>query len=107
MTSSEEVKIANPIGLHGRHLQHFLQVTSFFDKASIWLEKDNKRVNAKSMLGVMSLGIVGAVPFKIVVNCGDKETEKAIINSIIELIDCFNRTDGEIDNVLAKYSAPI
>ena len=55
---SREVTITNSIGLHARPATFFIQKANAY-KASIWVEKEDRRVNAKSLLGVLSLGIVG------------------------------------------------
>ena len=54
---SKEVLINNQVGLHARPATFFIQKANEF-KSSIWVEKDERRVNAKSLLGVLSLGIV-------------------------------------------------
>ena len=57
----QEVAINNEVGLHARPATFFIQKANEF-KSSIWLESENRRMNAKSLLGIMSLGIVtGAV----------------------------------------------
>ena len=48
-------------GLHNRQATYFVQKANEFE-CSIWIESDNRKMNAKSLLGIMSLGIVtGAV----------------------------------------------
>lgn len=54
---SSEVAVQNSVGLHARPATFFIQRANEF-KSSIWVEKDERRVNAKSLLGVLSLGIV-------------------------------------------------
>ena len=54
---SKEVTIKNNVGLHARPATFFIQKANSY-KSSIWVEKDDRRVNAKSLLGVLSLGIV-------------------------------------------------
>ena len=54
---SREVMISNNIGLHARPATFFIQKANSF-KSSIWVEKEERRVNAKSLLGILSLGIV-------------------------------------------------
>ena len=54
---SKEVTINNQVGLHARPATFFIQKANEF-KSSIWVEKEERRVNAKSLLGVLSLGIV-------------------------------------------------
>ena len=54
----KEVTVENQVGLHARPATFFIQKANEF-KSSIWVEKEERRVNAKSLLGVLSLGIVG------------------------------------------------
>ena len=51
-----EMAITNNIGLHARPATFFIQKANTF-KSSVWIEKDDRKVNAKSLLGVLSLGI--------------------------------------------------
>ena len=44
-------------GLHNRQATYFVQKANEFN-SSIWIESDNRKMNAKSLLGIMSLGIV-------------------------------------------------
>ena len=53
---SKEVIINNQVGLHARPATFFIQKANEF-KSSIWIEKDERRVNAKSLLGVLSLAV--------------------------------------------------
>ena len=53
----KETVVNNQVGLHARPATFFIQKANEF-KSSIWVEKDERRVNAKSLLGVLSLGIV-------------------------------------------------
>ncbi|MBQ5439405.1 MAG: HPr family phosphocarrier protein, partial [Clostridia bacterium] len=50
----KEVLVENQVGLHARPATFFIQKANEF-KATIWVEKDERRVNAKSLLGVLSL----------------------------------------------------
>lgn len=54
---SRDVTIVNSVGLHARPATFFIQKANSY-KASVWIEKDDRRVNAKSLLGVLSMGIV-------------------------------------------------
>ena len=53
---SREITVVNVVGLHARPATFFVQKANCF-KSSIWVEKEDCRVNAKSLLGVLSLGI--------------------------------------------------
>ena len=80
---SKEVIINNQVGLHARPATFFIQKANEF-KSSIWIEKDERRVNAKSLLGVLSLGIVRGTSIRIIADGADEE--KAI-RTLSELID--------------------
>ncbi len=56
MTVRETV-VNNKVGLFARPATFFIQKANEF-KSSIWVEKDDRRVNAKSLLGVLSMGIM-------------------------------------------------
>ena len=49
---TKEAVINNQVGLHARPATFFIQKANEF-KSSIWIEKDERRVNAKSLLGVL------------------------------------------------------
>ena len=80
---SKEVVINNQVGLHARPATFFIQKANEF-KSSIWIEKDDRRVNAKSLLGVLSLGIVKGTAFNII---ADGTDEEEAVKVLAELID--------------------
>lgn len=58
---SKEIVVRCESGLHNRQATYFVQKANEFE-CSIWLESGNRKMNAKSLLGIMSLGVVtGAV----------------------------------------------
>lgn len=58
---NKEVIVRCESGLHNKQVTYFVQKANEF-KSSVWLESENRRMNAKSLLGIMSMGIVtGAV----------------------------------------------
>ena len=73
----------NQVGLHARPATFFIQKANEF-KSSIWVEKDDRRVNAKSLLGVLSLGIVKGTTINLI---ADGPDEEAAIKALVELID--------------------
>lgn len=79
----KEVMVKNQVGLHARPATFFIQKANEF-KSSIWIEKEERRVNAKSLLGILSLGIVGGTSVKVIANGAD---EKAAVDALIELVD--------------------
>ena len=80
---SGEVKVNNAVGLHARPATFFIQRANSF-KSSIWVEKDDRRVNAKSLLGVLSLGIVKGTDITIVADGADEEEAVKTLVSVIE-----------------------
>ena len=78
-----EVMVKNQVGLHARPATFFIQKANEF-KSSIWIEKEERRVNAKSLLGILSLGIVGGTNSKVIADGAD---EKAAVDALIELVD--------------------
>lgn len=58
---SKEIVVKCESGLHNRQATYFVQKANEFT-CNIWLESENRKMNAKSLLGIMSLGIVtGAI----------------------------------------------
>jgi phosphocarrier protein len=68
----KEVMVQNKVGLHARPATFFIQKANEY-KSSIWVEREDRRVNAKSLLGVLSLGIVGGTNINIIADGADEE----------------------------------
>ena len=81
---SRDVVINNTSGLHARPATFFIQKATSYSGCSIWLEKDERRVNAKSLLGVLSLGIAKGMTVTLI---ADGQDEEAAIKGLVELID--------------------
>jgi len=79
---TRDVTITNNIGLHARPATFFIQKANSF-KCSIWVEKDERRVNAKSLLGVLSLGIVKDMTITII---ADGTDENEAVDGLVELV---------------------
>ena len=80
---TKEVVINNQVGLHARPATFLIQKANEF-KSSIWVEKEDRRVNAKSLLGVLSLGIVKGTAITLI---ADGTDEEEAISTLAELID--------------------
>lgn len=78
----QEVKVNNKVGLHARPATYFIQKANEF-KSGIWIEKNNRRVNAKSLLGVLSLGIVQGTEVHLIADGND---EKEAVAALAELV---------------------
>ena len=80
---SKEVLINNQVGLHARPATFFIQKANEF-KSSIWVEKEERRVNAKSLLGVLSLGIMGGTQIRIIAGGADEEQA---VDELVRLVN--------------------
>lgn len=78
-----EVTVKNNVGLHARPATFFIQKANSY-KSSIWVIKDDRQVNAKSLLGVLSLGIVKDMSFTLKAEGPD---EAEALAGICELIN--------------------
>ena len=79
----KDVIVQNQVGLHARPATFFIQKANEF-KSSIWVEKEEGRVNAKSLLGVLSLGIVGGTKIRIIADGADEELA---VDSLVKLVE--------------------
>ncbi len=79
----KDVTVENQVGLHARPATFFIQKANEF-KASIWIEKEDRRVNAKSLLGILSLGIVGGTTIRVIADGAD---EQLAVDGLIELVE--------------------
>lgn len=83
MCVKKDVLVQNQVGLHARPATFFIQKANEF-KSSIWVEKDERRVNAKSLLGVLSLGVVGGTSIDIIADGSD---EQEAVDSLVALVE--------------------
>ncbi len=80
---SREVKITNAIGLHARPATFFVQKANCY-RSVIKVEKDDRCVSAKSLLGVLSLGIAKGMTVTL---CADGPDEVAALDGLEDLVD--------------------
>ena len=80
---SKNVVVNNQVGLHARPATFFIQKANEL-KSSIWIEKDERRVNAKSLLGVLSLGIVKGTTITLIADGAD---EKEAVAALVDLVN--------------------
>lgn len=81
--TSRSITIQNSVGLHARPATYFIQKANSY-QCSIWVEKDDRRVNAKSLLGILSLGIVKGVTVTLLADGAD---ENEALEGLAALID--------------------
>ena len=80
---TRDVTVTNNVGLHARPATFFIQKANSY-RCSIWVEKDDRRVNAKSLLGVLSLGIVKGMTITLIADGNDAEDAIEGLATLIE-----------------------
>jgi len=76
------VTVSNVVGLHARPATFFIQKANEF-KSTIWIEREERRVNAKSLLGVLSLGVTKGSTIKIIADGADERAALAALEEMI------------------------
>lgn len=79
----KDVTVKNHVGLHARPATFFIQRANEY-KSSVWVEKEERRVNAKSLLGVLSLGIIGGTDIRII---ADGPDEQEAVDALVKLVE--------------------
>ena len=79
----KDVTVQNKVGLHARPATFFIQKANEY-KSSIWIEKEERRVNAKSLLGILSLGIIGGTTIRIIADGSDVQDA---VEGLVDLVD--------------------
>ena len=70
-----EVEIVNKLGLHARASAKLTQLAGSFP-CEVWMERNNRRINAKSIMGVMMLAAGQGA--KVVVDCDGERADEAL-----------------------------
>ena len=78
-----EVTITNNSGLHARPATFFIQKANTY-RSGVWVVKDDRKVSAKSLLGVLSIGIAKGMTITIV---ADGDDEEVALKGLVELIE--------------------
>ena len=77
------VTIKNRAGIHARPAALLVQTASKF-ASKIWLEKGGDRINAKSIIGIITLGASFGTPIRIIAEGTDEEAAAAAIEALFE-----------------------
>ena len=77
-----EVEIVNKLGLHARASAKLTQVASGF-RSDVWLSRNDRRVNAKSIMGVMMLAAGKGALIIIEADGDDAEAALAALKKLI------------------------
>ena len=70
-------------GLHNKQATHFVQKANEFE-CSIWLESSNRKMNAKSLLGIMSMGIITGTMVKLSAMGPDAEDAVNALDALLQ-----------------------
>ena len=79
---SKEIVVRCESGLHNRQATYFVQKANEFE-SSIYLQSENRRMNAKSLLGIMSLGIVTGSTVTLSAVGSDAEAAVAALEALL------------------------
>ncbi|GHV45503.1 phosphocarrier protein HPr [Spirochaetia bacterium] len=81
--TEKNVKVLNRAGIHARPAALVVQAIKNF-KCSIYFEKDNERINAKSIMGVITLGAAYGTELKIIAEGEDEQQAVDILAHLFE-----------------------
>ena len=79
----EEIEITNKLGLHARASAKFVETASKFD-ANIEIEKDNKKVNGKSIMGIMMLAASKGSIIKLHIDGNEQQQASEALTTLIK-----------------------
>ena len=79
---NKEIVVRCESGLHNKQATYFVQKANEFE-STIWVESGNRKMNAKSLLGIMSLGIVTGATVNLIAYGSDAE---AAVNALEALL---------------------
>ena len=80
---NKEVVVRCESGLHNKQATYFVQKANEFE-CSIWLESENRKMNAKSLLGIMSLGIVTGAAVTLSAAGSDEEVAVNALEALLQ-----------------------
>ncbi len=80
---SKEIVVRCESGLHNKQATYFVQKANEFE-SSIWLESGNRKMNAKSLLGIMSLGIFSGTVVTLSAVGSDEETAVNALEALLQ-----------------------
>ena len=80
---NKEVVVRCESGLHNKQATYFVQKANEFD-SSIWLEVGERKMNAKSLLGIMSLGIVTGTTVTLSASGSDAEAAVNALDALLQ-----------------------
>ena len=80
---SKEIIVRCESGLHNKQATYFVQKANEFE-SSIWVESDSRKMNAKSLLGIMSLGVVTGASVTLSAEGNDAEAAVEALEALLQ-----------------------
>ena len=80
---TEKTLVKCESGLHNRQATYFIQKANEF-RSSIWVEVDERKINAKSLLGVLSMGITTGTIISLIADGSDEEAAVKALAALLE-----------------------
>jgi phosphocarrier protein len=84
--TKQSIIISNRAGIHARPAALIVQATKDY-KCSIFLEKNGDRINAKSIMGIITLGASYGTKLEIIAEGNSPSEEKEAVSSLVSLFD--------------------
>ena len=79
---NKEIVVRCESGLHNKQATYFVQKANEFE-CSVWIESGNRKMNAKSLLGIMSLGIVSGNTVNLIASGSDAEAAIEALEALL------------------------
>ncbi len=79
---TEKTVVKCESGLHNKQATYFIQKANEF-RASIWIEAEDRKINAKSLLGVLSMGITTGTEITLVAEGVDEEAAVKSLSAML------------------------
>ncbi len=80
---SKEIVVRCESGLHNRQATYFVQKANEFE-SNIWIESGSRKMNAKSLLGIMSLGVVTGASVTLIASGSDAEDAVNALEALLQ-----------------------
>lgn len=79
----KDVVVKNRAGIHARPAGMIVNLASKF-RSEVYLQKDSEKINAKSIMGLITLGVLCNTPIKV---SAEGEDEKEAVDALSKLIE--------------------
>ena len=80
---TEKTVVKCESGLHNKQATYFIQKANEF-RSSIWVEAEERKINAKSLLGVLSMGITSGTEISLIAEGPDEEAAVKALSAMLE-----------------------